>query len=227
MQCGGLSGAVSKGIRCPACPFGCRLSTVGLPMFPSEMTPLPDRVGLAVGETVPWLYVGSVEDVGNARAVDPAAVEGVGTARAVDPAAVEGVGTARAVDPVPVERLVTGVPCSVGPPEGDSPVRDGTAELSAPEEQAVVSEAHRIAITAAVLRPGHMWARRIFATPARERGPAPAHSRRAAACPPRRCPFATGPGCSCWPRSVPAAADPAAAAATSPHPGHPPAPSKE
>lgn len=70
--------------------------------------------------------------------------------------------TAGAVDSVAVEPLVTGEPGSVGPPEDDSFVRDGTAELSAPEEQAVVSEAHRIAITAATRRPRHMWARRTI-----------------------------------------------------------------
>jgi hypothetical protein len=208
---------------CPADPFGCRLSTVGLPMFPSEITPPADRVGLAVGETVPWLYVGSVEDVGGAGAVDTVAVEGVGGAGAVDPVAVEGVGGAGAVDPVAVERLVTGEPGSVEPPEGDSCVRDETAELSAPEEQAVVSEAHRIAITAVTQRRRHMWARRTFATPAGER-PAPAHSRQAAACPPRRCPFAARLDCPCWPRPVPPAAGPAVTAATSAHPGHAPAP---
>src|SRR5215472_1983562 len=100
MQCGLLLVPL-QGIMCPADPFGCRLSTVGLPMFPSEITPpLADRVGLAVCETVPWLYVGSVEAAVDAGAVDPAAVEGVGNARAVDPAAAEGVGDAGAVDPV-------------------------------------------------------------------------------------------------------------------------------
>jgi|SRR5271165_6081352 len=49
---------------------------------------------------------------------------------------------------------------SVGPPEDDNSVRDETAELSAREEQAVVSNAHRIAITAATRRRWHMWARR-------------------------------------------------------------------
>ena len=133
---------------CPASPFGCLLSTVGLPMFPSEIDPPPGRVGLLVGETVLSLYVGSVERVGNAGAVDLAAVEGVGNAGAVDSVA--------------VERPGTGEPGSVGPPEDDSSVRDGTAELFAPEEQAVVSEAHRIAITAATRRPRHMWARRTI-----------------------------------------------------------------
>src|SRR5215471_12068001 len=99
---------------CPAVVFGCLLSTVGLPMFPSEIGPA-DRVGLAVCETVLWLYGGGVECVGNARAVDPAAAEGVGDAGAVDPVA--------------AERLVTAEPGSVGPPEGDSPVRDETADL--------------------------------------------------------------------------------------------------
>ena len=131
-------------------------------MFPSEITPLACPVGLVVGETVLWLYVGSVERVGNAGAVDSVAVEGVGNAGAVDSVAVEGVGNAGAVDSVAVERLVTGEPGSVGPPEDDSSVRDGTAELSAPAEQAVVSEAHRIAITAATRRHRHMWARRTI-----------------------------------------------------------------
>jgi len=68
---------------------------------------------------------------------------------------------------------------------------------------------------------------RAIATPARER-PAPARSRQAAARPRRRCPFAAGRDCPCWPRPVPAAAGPAVTAATSPHPGHAPAPpSKE
>src|SRR5262252_8446494 len=140
---------------CPAVVFGCLLSTVGLPMFPSEMGPA-DRVGLAVCETVLWLYGGGVECVGNARAVDPAAAEGVGDAGAVDPAAAEGVGDAGAVDPVAAERLVTAEPGSVGPPEDDSCVRDETADLSPPEEQAVVSEAHKIAITAVTPRRRHM-----------------------------------------------------------------------
>jgi hypothetical protein len=117
-------------------------------MFPSEITRLAGRVGLVVGETVLWLYVGSVEDVGNAGAVDSAAAEDVGTAGAVDSVA--------------AERLVTGEPGSVGPPEDDSSVRDEPAELSAPEEQAVVSEAHRIASTAAARRHRHMWARRTI-----------------------------------------------------------------
>jgi hypothetical protein len=121
---------------------------VGLPMFPSEITPLPVSVGLGVGETVPGLYVGSVEDVCDAGAVDPVAVEGVCDAGAVDSVA--------------VERLVTGEPGSVGPAEDDSSVRDETAELTAPEEQAVVSEAHRIAIAAATRRLRHMWARRTI-----------------------------------------------------------------
>jgi hypothetical protein len=89
---------------------------------------------LVVGETVFWLYVGSVE----------------------------GVGDAGAVDSVAVEPPVTGEPGSAGPPEGDTPVRDEAAELSAPEEQAVVSEAHRIAITAATRRRRDMWARRTI-----------------------------------------------------------------
>ena len=76
-------------------------------MFPSEITRLRCRVGLAVGETVFWLYVGSVD----------------------------GVGDAGAVDSVAVEPPVTGEPGSAGPPEGDTPVRDEAAELSAPEEQ--------------------------------------------------------------------------------------------
>ena len=104
-------------------------------MFPSEITPLVDSVGLAVCETVLWLYVGSAEAAVDAGAVDPAAVEGVGDA---------------------------GEPGPVGPPEGDSPVCDETAELSAPEEQAVVSEAHRIAITAATRGPRRMRARRTI-----------------------------------------------------------------
>jgi hypothetical protein len=148
------------GMLCPADPFGCRLSTVGLPMFPSEIPPLPVSVGLAVAETVLGWYVGSVEDVGDAGAVDPGAAEDVGDAGAVDPGAAEGVGDAGAVDPVAAERLVTGEPGSAGPPEEDSCVRDETAELSPPEEQAVVSEAHTIAITAATRRRRHMWARR-------------------------------------------------------------------
>src|SRR5215472_6841670 len=70
MQCGLLLGPL-QGIMCPADPFGCRLSTVGLPMFPSEITALARGVGLVVRETVLGLYVGSVEGVGNAGAVDP------------------------------------------------------------------------------------------------------------------------------------------------------------
>src|SRR5215831_4897878 len=70
MQCGLLPGPL-QGIMCPADPFGCRLSTVGLPMFPSEIYPLAGRVGLVVGETVCWLYVGGVEGVGNAGAAGP------------------------------------------------------------------------------------------------------------------------------------------------------------
>jgi hypothetical protein len=117
-------------------------------MLPSEIDPLPGRVGLLVGETVLSLYVGSVDRFGDAGAVGLVAVEDVGDAGAVDSVA--------------VERLVTGEPGSVGPPEGDSSVRDETAELPAPEEQAVVSEAHRIAITAATQRRRHMRARRII-----------------------------------------------------------------
>jgi len=117
-------------------------------MFPSEIDPPTGRVGLMVGETVLSLYVGSVERVGNAGAVDLAAVGGVGNVGAVDSVA--------------VERPGTGESGSVGPPEGDSPVGDEPVELFAPEEQAVVSEAHRIAITAATRRPRHMWARRTI-----------------------------------------------------------------
>ena len=40
---------------------------------------------MVVGETVLWLYVGSVEGVGDAGAADSVAVEGVGDAGAVDP----------------------------------------------------------------------------------------------------------------------------------------------
>ena len=118
-------------------------------MFPSEITPLSDAVGLAVGETVPGWYDGSVEDAGAAEAVDPVAVEDAGAAGAVDPVAVEDVGD-------------TEEPGSVGPPEDDSSVRGETAELCGPEEQAVVSEAHTIAITAATRRRRHMWARRTI-----------------------------------------------------------------
>src|SRR6266436_5538810 len=101
------------------------------------------------------MYVGTVEGVGDAGAVDSVAVEGVGDAGAVDPF---DPGAPRAPPPP----VVTGEPGSVGPPEDDSSVRDGTAELSAPEEQAVVSEAHRIAITAATRRHRRMWARRTI-----------------------------------------------------------------
>jgi hypothetical protein len=117
-------------------------------MFPSEITPLPDCVGLAVGETVPGLYVGGVEGADDAGAVDRVAFEGTDDAGAVDPVA--------------VERPVTGEPGSVGPPEDDSSVRDETGELTAPEEQAAVSEAHKIAITAATRRPRRVWTRRTI-----------------------------------------------------------------
>jgi hypothetical protein len=146
-------------------------------MFPSETTLLVGRVGLVVGETVLGLYVRSVEggrDEGavdpvplegcrDGGAVDPVALVGVGRAGAVDPVAVEGVGDEGAFDPVAVEGVVTGEPGSVEPPEDGVSVCGETAELlSAPDEQAVMSEAHRIAITAATRRPRHLWARRTI-----------------------------------------------------------------
>ena len=68
----------------------------------------------------------------------------------------------------------------------------------------------------------------VTALRGRGTGISSAHSRTAAACPPRPCPFAAGPGCPCWPRPLPAAAGLAVTVATSPHPGHAPAPpSKE
>lgn len=110
-------------------------------MFPSEMTPLAGRVGLVVGETVLGLYVRSVEGGRDGGAVDLVAVAGVVTGGPV----------------------VTGEPGSVGPPEDGGSVCGETAELlSAPEEQAVTSEAHRIATTAATRRPRHLWARRTI-----------------------------------------------------------------
>jgi hypothetical protein len=123
------NGLMPAGIMCPADPFGCRLSTVGLPMFPSEITPSEGRVGLAVGETVFWLYVGSVEEVDDAGALDPVAVEGVGDAGTVDP-----------FDPgaplVPPPPVVTDPPRVLSPPVAtDPPLAADPAEVCPPLPQ--------------------------------------------------------------------------------------------
>jgi hypothetical protein len=132
-------------------------------MFPSEITFLVGRVGLVVGETVLGLYVGSFEGGRDGGAVDPIPLEGGPDGGAVDPIPLEGGPDGGAVDPVAVEGVVAGELGLVGPPEDGSSVCGETAELlSAPEEQAVVSEAQRVAITVATGRPRHMRARRTI-----------------------------------------------------------------
>src|SRR5262252_4671718 len=125
MQCGLLLGPL-QGIMCPADPFGCRLSTVGLPMFPSEITALARGVGLVVRETVLGLYVGSVEGVGNAGAVGSVAVVGVGNAGADDP-----FGPGAPPPPVVADPPPTAGPAAVCPllpqPRGARHARSATA----------------------------------------------------------------------------------------------------
>ncbi|MFI7067236.1 hypothetical protein ACIBL3_40020 [Kribbella sp. NPDC050124] len=132
-------------------------------MFPSEITPLGDRGGLAVGETVPGLYVRSVEGGRDEGAVDPVPLEVGRDGGAVDPVALVGVGDGGAVDLVAVVGVVTGEPDSVGPPEDGVSVGGESAELlAASDEQAVINEAHRIAVKAATRRSRRLWARRTI-----------------------------------------------------------------
>ena len=132
-------------------------------MFPSETTPLVDPVGLGAGETVPWLYVGSAEDAADTGPPGPVPVDPAPPGPVpVDPAPpgpvpVERVGDAGPVDPIPVEGAG-----NTAAAEDDPPVCDETAELPPPEVQAVASEAHRIAITAATRGPRRMRARRTI-----------------------------------------------------------------